>query len=388
MAGAKPNGYIYDGKPILPGYSKIVQASQVVSVILVLEDGSVAFGDCVDVILAGTLGRDPLFLPSEHLDFLNDRVAPIFVGRTVDLFRDLAEEMDGLRRDGGKAHTAIRYGVTQALLNAAALARREPMVKVVAREYGTKIATAPIPILTNCGREDYMLQDRMIVKRVDLLPHAAFTNVEAHIGNDGGKLVSYAKRVASRIQEIGDPDYHPRIHLDVYGTIGKLFSENVGNIADYLGTLEEASRPFDLLIECPVLAGSRDRQIELFRGLRQAIRNKGIHVKIIADDWCNTLEDIRAFADAEATDLIQIKTPDLGGINNSIKAVLFCKEKGIGTCLGGSGNETDQSSRITTHIGLACNPDFLLSKPGLGGDEGLMIQTNEMSRTLALLKSG
>ena len=84
---------------------------------------------------------------------------------------------------------------------------------------------------------------------------------------------------------------------------------------------------------------------------------------------------------------MQIKTPDLGGINNSIEAVLYCKSKNMGASLGGTANERDQSSRITTHIGLACQPDFLLSMPGLGADEALMIQTNEMARTLAILQA-
>jgi methylaspartate ammonia-lyase len=30
----------------------------------------------------------------------------------------------------------------------------------------------------------------------------------------------------------------------------------------------------------------------------------------------------------------------------------------------------------------------MLSKPGLGGDEAVMIQTNEMARTLALIARG
>jgi methylaspartate ammonia-lyase len=51
------------------------------------------------------------------------------------------------------------------------------------------------------------------------------------------------------------------------------------------------------------------------------------------------------------------------------------RAKGTGCCLGGSGNETDHSARITAQIGLACQPNFLLSKPGFGGDEALMIQT-------------
>ena len=36
-------------------------------------------------------------------------------------------------------------------------------------------------------------------------------------------------------------------------------------------------------------------------------------------------------------------------------------------------------------MALACQADFLLSKPGFGGDEGVMIEANEMARTLALI---
>src|SRR5947208_169148 len=132
---------------------------------------------------------------------------------------------------------------------------------------------------------------------------------------------------------------------------------------------------------------SRAEQIERFRTLRAALRERGQRVGIIVDEWCNTLDDIKSFADAGAADYAQIKTPDLGGINNAIEAVLYARDKGMGCCLGGSGNETDQSARITAQIGLATRPSFLLSKPGFGGDEALMIQMNEMLRTLALIEA-
>jgi methylaspartate ammonia-lyase len=164
-----------------------------------------------------------------------------------------------------------------------------------------------------------------------------------------------------------------------------LFKGDIDAIAGYLGRLETAVRPHELLVESFVIAGTRAAQIDAFRALRSALARHGCQVKIIVDEWCNTLDDIKAFADAEAADYAQIKTPDLGGINNAIEAVLYAREKGMGCCLGGSGNETDQSARITAQLGLACQPDFLLSKPGFGGDEALMIQTNEMVRTLALI---
>jgi len=279
----------------------------------------------------------------------------------------------------------LRYGITQALLHAAALDNHCTMAEIVSREYGCKIAAAPIPILASCHKEDEQMIDRMILKRVDLLPHASFQQGERDIGRDGEKLIAYASAIVRRIREIGDPDYRPRIHLDVYGTLGELFGDDIQAIADYLGRLETAVQPHELLVESFVIAATREAQINSFGRLREAIAMRGHQVKIIVDEWCNTLPDIKAFADARAADYAQIKTPDLGGINNTIEAVLYARSKGMGCCLGGTGNETDQSARITAQIGLACQPDFLLSKPGFGGDEALMIQSNEMIRTLALL---
>jgi len=66
-------------------------------------------------------------------------------------------------------------------------------------------------------------------------------------------------------------------------------------------------------------------------------------------------------------------------------ALLYARNAGVGICVGGSANETDQSTRITTHIALACRADLMLGKPGGGSDEALMLQTNEMLRALALL---
>ena len=111
-----------------------------------------------------------------------------------------------------------------------------------------------------------------------------------------------------------------------------------------------------------------------------------IPCKFVADEWCNTLEDIKEFSAAKAGHMIQIKAPDLGGINNTVEAVLYCHENGTIPYLGGTCNETERSAQITVQIALATRPRQILSKPGMGVDEGLSICTNEMNRTLALLK--
>jgi methylaspartate ammonia-lyase len=165
-----------------------------------------------------------------------------------------------------------------------------------------------------------------------------------------------------------------------------LFNNQVEPIVAYLGELKQAVGTYDLMIEAPVIMETREAQIEIYRALCAALARAGCPTQVIVDEWCNTLDDVRAFSDAGAGHLLQVKTPDLGGINNAIEAVLYARAKGLGVSLGGSLNETDQSSRITAHIALASRPTYMYAKPGAGGDAGLMIQTNEMLRTLALLQ--
>jgi methylaspartate ammonia-lyase len=205
-AGARADGFAYPGKPLSPGFTKIVQPGTAISVMLLLDDGQVAFGDCTDVILTGVAGRDPLFQAEQHLGFLRTTMREVLRGRRIDRFRDFAQEVDGFvqGQDGKRLHTALRCGITQALLHGAALANRCTMAEVVSREYGCAIASAPIPILASCHKEDVQMIDRMILKRVELLPHASFQQVERDIGLEGEKLIVYANGIVERIRQIGD----------------------------------------------------------------------------------------------------------------------------------------------------------------------------------------
>jgi methylaspartate ammonia-lyase len=116
--------------------------------------------------------------------------------------------------------------------------------------------------------------------------------------------------------------------------------------------------------------------------LREYVGFRNMNVQLVADEWANTLDDIRAFADAGAADMIQIKMPDLGGIHNAVEAVLACKAAGVGAFVGGSYAETDLSARVSVHVALATQADLLMAKPGMGGDEAISLVQNEMARTL------
>ena len=388
--GAAHDGMFYSGETVTEGFTSVRQAGESISVMIILEDGQIAYGDCAAVQYSGAGGRDPLFLAKDFIPLIDKYIKPELVGKEADNFRSLCEMMEAITIDGKRLHTAIRYGVSQAILDAVAKATKRLMCEVVADEYGCTVSDSPIPIFTQSGDDRYLNADKMIIKGAPVLPHALINNVHDKLGEHGEKLLEYVKWLRDRIlSKRTDESYNPVFHLDLYGTIGAAFGDfNFSAMADYIAKVEQAAKPFHVRIEGPMDCDSdRETQIKALSGLTAELDRRGINVELVADEWCNTLEDIRLFADNKAGHMIQIKTPDLGGINNTIEAVLYCKEKGVGAYQGGTCNETDRSAQVCVHCAMATQPVQILAKPGMGVDEGFMIAYNEMSRIIAVRKA-
>jgi len=386
-AGAVADGASYRGSPVTPGFTAVRQAGESVSVMLILEDGQVAHGDCAAVQYSGAGGRDPLFLAADFIPVIEREIFPALVGREITTFRRMASELENMSVDGKQLHTAIRYGVSQAILDAVAKSKNMMMCQVIAREYGTGLSARPIPIFTQSGDSRYDNADKMILKGAQVLPHGLINNVSTKLGEKGELLLEYVTWLRNRILALRrDESYAPVLHIDVYGTIGQVFgNDNYTGMADYLAQLEEAAKPFKLRIEGPMDVENREGQMQALSVLTRLVDQRSIGVELVADEWCNTLEDIRYFADNKAGHMVQIKTPDLGGVGNTVEAVLYCKQKGIGAYQGGTCNETDRSAQVCVHLAMATQPDQILAKPGMGVDEGYMIVNNEMQRIIAML---
>lgn len=384
--GAGHDGFTYVGDPVTDGFTSVRQAGESISVMLVLEDGQVACGDCAAVQYSGAGGRDPLFLAKDFIPVIEKEIAPKLIGRELTNFKELAEEFDHMTVNGKRLHTAIRYGVTQAILDGVAKAKKLTMAEVVRDEYNTGVEIKRIPIFTQSGDDRYDNSDKMIIKGADVMPHALINHVEDKLGAKGEKLLAYVQWLSDRVLKLRtSEDYNPVFHIDVYGTIGVAFNYDTKAMADYIATLEEAAKPFKLRIEGPMDVEHRERQMEALRDLTAELDNRGIKVELVADEWCNTFDDVKFFADNKSGHMLQIKTPDLGGVNNIIDSILYCKKMGVGAYCGGTCNETNRSAEICTNIAIACGADQCLAKPGMGVDEGYMIVNNEMNRVIALV---
>lgn len=385
--GAQEDGFVYKGEPVTKGFKTIRQPGQAVSVMFVLENGDVAYGDCAVAQYAASGGREVPNSSEALIEVIEKYVTPMFEGMDIKEFKSTAENFDRKLFDGVQLPASIRYGVTQAILETVAKARNLTMAEVVIDEYGLEADLTPVRINAQSGDERYTNVDKMILKQVGMMPHGLINNVKTKLGEDGEIFLKWAKWVTDRIKEIGEPTYNPVIRYDVYGCMGYAFNDDLDKVVDYLIKVEEVTKPYTLFVEMPIDLKSNEKQLEGFRYLRKKLDAKGSGVKLIIDEYANTYDEIVEWVDAKACDMVQVKTIDLGGINNIIEAVLYCKKNGVLAYQGGTCNETDKSALVCVNLAVATKPFAMAGKPGMGVDEGVMIVNNEQQRLLKILEA-
>ncbi|KPP96285.1 methylaspartate ammonia-lyase [Erythrobacter sp. HL-111] len=380
-AGREMDGVAYLGEPLTPGFTSVREPARALGIGLVLEDGAVVWGDMVSVQYSGAAGRDPVFDPRAIEAVCRARVVPQLIGM------EAAAGPDNCARafahgDEPRLPLAIEYGVSQALLRAAAHARRVTVAEVVAEALGLPAPGEPVPIFAQSGDDRRNAVDTMILKQVDILPHGLI-NSAGKFGADGAAFIDYVRWVAGRIEALGAPGYRPVLHFDVYGWIGLGHSDDPRAVAEFIARLAARVPDHTLQIECPVDYGSRAATIENYAAIVEALDGLTDKARIVADEHCNTLADIEAFIAARAAHVIQVKTPDVGDLMDTARAIRAAREAGIGAYCGGTSAETDHSARACVHVALAARASMMLAKPGMGVNEGLTIVGNEQARALA-----
>lgn len=168
--------------------------------------------------------------------------------------------------------------------------------------------------------------------------------------------------------------------------MGQKYGGDISKIIEEFKSWIDLVSPYKLILEAPFIMETQKETIELTRELIHQKNEQGLELIVCVDEWCNTLDDVKTITDAGGAEMIQIKTPDMGGLNQSIDAIRYCQEGGLKAYIGGSCCETERSAQITAHIAMATRPFQMIAKPGMGVDEGYQIVMNEMMRTVALIK--
>ena len=239
------------------------------------------------------------------------------------------------------------------------------MAEIVLKEYHLPVDLTPVRINAQSGDDRYNNVDKMILKKVGMMPHGLINNVKSKLGEDGQIFLDWVKWVKNRIVQIGEPDYNPVMRYDVYGCMGYAFHDDLDQVFEYLLKVEDACKPYQVFVEMPIDLKSNEKQKDGFLYLKKRLKEAGSTLKLIIDEYANTYEEIKEWVDAGACDMVQVKTIDLGGINNIIDAVLYCKEHGVLAYQGGTCNETDHSALVCVNLAVATKPFAMAGKPGI-----------------------
>ena len=120
-AGAALDGFVYSGPPVTAGFMQVRMPAESLSIGLRLSDGHIAWGDMMSVQYSGAGGRESGFSADKARQIVEQRLRSRMIGLSVANF---VPACDGLFDDVRGCGPAIEYGVSQALLRAAAHARR------------------------------------------------------------------------------------------------------------------------------------------------------------------------------------------------------------------------------------------------------------------------
>ncbi len=384
-AGRTRDGAAYLGTPVTAGFPAVRIAAQALSVGLVLSDASIAWGDMVSVQYSGAAGRDPLFDVAAITTLVHEVLAPRLIGRPADTARANCAAAFAANA-GARLPVAVEYGVSQALLHAQALVHGVTVADVICADFNLPLPTRPVPIFAQSGEERQTNVDKMILKRVDILPHGLI-NSRQTFGDGGAVFVDYVRWVAQRVRALAPADYQPVLHFDVYGWIGIGIADDPAQIAGFMAHVADQVPGFRLHIECPADYGSTQAQIDNYARIVAEVDARTDRVAVVADEYCNTLDDISRFCEARAAHIVQIKTPDVGSLYDTASAIGLAQRHGIGAYSGGTCAETDLSARTCVQVAVACQADMMLAKPGMGVDEAISIVGNEQARLFATLRA-
>jgi methylaspartate ammonia-lyase len=377
QSGGRSDGLIYRGAPLTPGHRHIRNPARALLLRLRSSDGHAGWGDAVTVQYAGFAGREPPLDPAS-LELELDLAFAELRGAGRISFVEACALVESARVDGRPLQSALRYGLSQALLSLAADVSRRPPAELLLDLLGAR-RLVPVPIYAQSGEDRRRNVDKMILKSVGVLPHGLINSPEA-FGVDGATFLAYAEWVRDRVIELGGAGYRPRLHFDVYGMLGLDTSGDTDAMARFCARLVAVCSPFEVQLESPVYGGDAESTVRALCDLKAMLAARGTPLTIVADEWCNTIEDIDRFLDSGAADLIQIKLPDLGSLTNAVRAVRACRAAGASVFIGGSCTETDLSARMSVQLAVAAGAEQVLAKPGMGVDEAVAITHNEMRR--------
>jgi methylaspartate ammonia-lyase len=397
----------------------VVPGQTILSVGLVLDDGFVAWGECVAE-------------PSEQFDVqaaircIDDVVRPFFLNQPLTTFRDVADKLNNLteivtlteatyplpsqppgpsRREILRGQftavpappqpivqqreverpllAPIRYGLSQALWQAIAHVQQKTLLAVLVEEYGLMTSSTAVPLHVEINPHTPLSIASITQNPIASIGYSiSGINPVIELGQNGEVLQRFVRQLKEQLVGTADPQSFA-FHLNVRGGYGQLHDQQLGRILGTLVGLESAAGPFLVRVEDPFLVNGHDEQIKKMALLKSYMATRRMKLQLVAHQGIQSAADAQAFLAGKAAHMLHLDLPQLGSIGEGITAVQACQQNEVGTLWGGSPEETEIAARLSVQAALALQPTLLLVKFGRLGSAAVSLVHNEMIRALA-----
>ena len=260
-------------------------------------------------------------------------------------------------------HPAVQYGLTAALLKAVAAVNRITIAKLVAQEYELALPDAAVPLHIAINDENVQAAYPILTSHVAALGYTTSkNNHKANLGSSGERLQQHVRQITAWLPTLNEA-FKPRLLLNLQGGFGELFDNNAGRVLGALSGLEQAAKPFSLAVQNPIWRENSKAQATHLEQLRSFTAVRKMSLKLVADAWVDSLDDVYLFADSKVCHMVHIELPRLGNLDAGITAMLHTKAQNQQLILSG------KDSSLTTHIALATQPHLLCGSPQLHYNE-------------------
>lgn len=332
----------------------------------------------------------PDFGPNEGAQLLQETIIPLLIGRSLNNLGPLMAEIDDLRREVTiiRPKTAetppqkrsrrqlftslvnldqeiretvqlplppeLRFGLSLALVEAAARVQGRTVVETLTEEFG--LARAGKPLAVHLRFADLPNPNDPVLARIT----AASYGLEigggealAEFGSGGIRLQNRVRQLTNRVKRYvpdGREPHETAFLFDLKGGLGRLYDFNSGQILGNIFGLEQTTKPFRLRLVDPLLAANRADQLRLMAELQGFLRLRQMRTTLLARVGVETAEDIQALADHKCCDGVVLDMRRLGTVRRTIELAAAARERGLEVVLAGVAGDT------SVQIALALNP--------------------------------
>ncbi|MCA9930157.1 MAG: hypothetical protein KC419_16860 [Anaerolineales bacterium] len=261
---------------------------------------------------------------------------------------------------------ALRFGIGQAALQAAADARQMSPVRLITANYELKQRKTAV------GIHLAVTDENMHIARPILRHHVKSVGYQISRKNPQTQLGTQAEHLQKLVSELAQwlqnnyANYRPFIHINLQGAFTNLFGSDTAAALTSLQALQKAAAPLRLRIE-NIYDAVNAAPTELFNLLTPLVERDEAAVQIVASCPHYPVSTVAALVQWGKIDGVHLDVTQVGSLDKTIKLIGTCQEKGIAVMLSGGG--TVRGVETAVHLAAATGAEMVAGPPDLVHNE-------------------